>query len=131
MLNQIKYIFLLFILFTGFVSSAQRDTSLTREVEVTKSFKPTMSSDANKINVMPKIDQTEQPAPKFDYSIYSQPILNTFSVTPLKAATINNTQKKETGYGLVRVGVGNYNKPYGELFFNNLNSKKSIFGFWI
>lgn len=128
MLNQIKYIFIILILFSAFTTIAQQDTSLTREVEVTKAFKPTMSSDANKINVMPKIDQTEHKPPKFDYSIYSQPILNTFSVTPLKAATIRSAEKKETGYGLVRVGVGNYNKPYGELFFNHLNSKKSVFG---
>lgn len=127
MFNHIKYILILLLTVSSIVSNAQRDTSLTREVEVTKAFVPTITG-ANKINEMPKIDETEHQPPKFDYSISSQPILNTFSVNPLKAATINNTQKKETGYGLIRVGVGNYNKPYGELFFNNLNSKNSVFG---
>ena len=127
MLNQVKYILLLLFIVTSTVAIAQKDSTLMREVEVTKAYKPTIS-DANKINEMPKIDETEHQTPKFDYNISSQPILNTFSVTPLKAATIDNAQQKATGYGLIRAGVGNYNKPYGEFFFNNLNSKKSIFG---
>lgn len=127
MFNKIKYISILLFIVSTTVAVAQRDTSLTREVEVTKAFKPTIS-DVHKINVMPKIDETEHQQPKFDYSIYSQPILNTFSVNPLKAATISKAEKKQTGYGLIRAGVGNYNKPYGEFFFNNVNSKNSIFG---
>jgi len=127
MFDQNRYILLLIFIVSAITATAQRDTSLTREVEVTKAFRPTIS-DVHKINEMPIIDETEHQQPKFDYSIYSQPILNTFSVTPLKAATISKTEKKQTGYGLIRAGVGNYNKPYGEFFFNNVNSKKSIFG---
>lgn len=125
--NTIKYTLLIIFSVSAILSSAQRDTTLTQEVEVVKSFKPTLS-DANKINEMPKIDETEHQKPKFDYSIYSQPILNTFSVNTLKAASFIDQPSKKTGYGLVRAGVGNYNKPYGEIYFNNLNSKKSIFG---
>jgi len=127
MLNHIKYIFLILFFAVSFVSVAQQDTVLTREVEVTKAFKPTIS-DANKINEMPEIDEAEHQIPKFNYNIQRQPILNAVSVNPLKAATIKNTKQEGTGYGLIRAGVGNYNKPYGEFFFNNLNSKKSLFG---
>lgn len=129
MFKQNKYILLIIFTFSAIAATAQRDTSLTREVEVTKAFKPTIS-DVYKINEMPKIDETEHQQPKFDYNIYSQPILNTFSVTPLKAATVKNAQKKDTGYGLIRAGIGNYNKPYAEFFFNNVNSKNSIFGIY-
>ncbi len=127
MFNLNRYFLLIFFIVSAIAANAQRDTSLTREVEVTKAFKPTIS-DAHKINEMPKIEDTEQQQPKFDYSIKSQPILNSFSVNQLKAATISSAQKKETGYGLIRAGVGNYNKPYAEFFFNNVNSKNSIFG---
>lgn len=106
---------------------AQRDTSLTREVEVVKAFKPTLM-DAQKINEMPKIEEIERQKPAFDYNISSNPIINTFAVNPLKAASIASAPKEETGYGLIRAGLGNYNKPYGEFFFNHLTSKKSIFG---
>jgi len=122
-------IYFLSILFTiaTFSTSAQRDTTLTREVEVVKAFKPTLT-DAQKINEMPKIEEIERQKPAFDYNISSNPIIKTFAVNPLKAASIASAPKEETGYGLIRAGLGNYNKPYGEFFFNHLASKKSIFG---
>lgn len=123
-----KYIFLILFIAMAFVSKAQnqRDT-LRREVEVTKAYTPTVS-DANKLNSMPEMDETEHQKPTFDYKIKSQPVFSSFSVTPLKAATIETTPTTQKGYGLVRAGFGNYYKPYGEVFFNNLNSKNSVFG---
>lgn len=115
-----------FLLCPG-LALAQRDTSLTREVEVVKSFKPSIL-DANKINDMPGMDVSEPRKPSFSYSIESRPVLNAFSVGTLKAAAIADAPKTNPGYGLIRAGVGNYNKPYAELFFNNLNTKKSLIG---
>ncbi|HKI87580.1 MAG TPA: hypothetical protein VKA38_01045, partial [Draconibacterium sp.] len=106
---------------------AQRDTTLTQEVEVVKAYKPSIS-DANKINEMPKMEEEKPQKPTFNYSIFSQPIYNTFSVNTLKAATFAGRPKEDTGFGLVRAGVGNYNKPYGEIFFNSQNIKNTIFG---
>ena len=122
-----KYILLVIFSVIFYPSIAQRDTFLTQEVEVVKSFRPTIS-DANKISDMPKQDQTEHQKPTFNYRHISQPIFNTVSVNTLKAAAIEESRNSETGYGLVRAGIGNYNKPYGEFFFDHLNSKKSIFG---
>ncbi len=127
MLNNIKTGLLIALSGITLIANAQRDTTLNREVEVVKSFKPTIQ-DAHKINDMPKIEETEHQKPTFNYSIKSQPIINTFAVNPLKAASIASAPKEETGYGLIRAGAGNYNKPYGEFFFNHLASKKSIFG---
>jgi hypothetical protein len=108
-------------------AAAQRDTALTQEVEVVKAYKPTIS-DANKISSMPRIEDAEHEKPRFNYSIFSQPIYNTFSVNTLKAATFESSPKEDTGFGLVRAGVGNYNKPYAELFFNNQSSRNTLFG---
>ena len=129
MLNKIKTYCILTMVFATTINtvSAQRDTTINREVEVVKSFQPTIQ-DAHKIYEMPKIEETEIKKPSFNYNINSQPVRNAFAVNPLKAASIGSSPKEETGYGLVRAGVGNYNKPYGELFFNHLTSKKSIFG---
>ncbi len=122
--------YLLLIIFVaatwGLKAQNQRDT-LRREVEVTKAFTPTVS-DANKLNSMPELDETEHQKPAFNYSITSQPLFSSFLVAPLKAATIENEPHVQKGYGLVRAGLGNYYKPYGEIFFNNLNSKNSVFG---
>lgn len=126
MLKQIKYIFLFVLLIGASNAWAQRDT-LTQEVEVTKAYTPTIS-DANKLNSMPKIEETEHQKPNFDYNISSKPIFSTFSVNPLKAAIIETTKPTDTGYGLVRAGVGTYYKPYAEVFFNNVSSKNTLFG---
>jgi hypothetical protein len=115
-----------FILAT-YSAQAQRDTILRQEVEVVKSFSPAVM-DAQKINEIPVIKDVEHKKPNFDYSIFSQPVFSTFSVTNLQAATIIGKPKDELGFGLLRLGAGNYNKPYGEFFFNNKNIKNSIFG---
>ena len=108
-------------------SYAQQDTVLTREVEVIKPYSPVIS-DANKISSMPEIEEPKQEKPNFSYSIFSQPVFNTFSVNTLKAAAFAPQPKEDTGFGLVRAGAGNYQRPYGELFFNSKNTKSTIFG---
>ncbi|MCG6187151.1 TonB-dependent receptor [Maribellus maritimus] len=125
--ENIKYILSILLIFAVTVAQAQRDTTLTQEVEVVKAYNPTIS-DANKINDMPKIEEEEHQKPTFNYSIFSQPIFNAFSVNELKAATVSMPPEENTGLGLVRAGLGNYNKPYGEVFFNSQNTKNTIFG---
>ncbi|QGY42996.1 hypothetical protein GM418_04785 [Maribellus comscasis] len=125
--ENIKYILSILLIFAVTVARAQRDTTLTQEVEVVKAYNPTIS-DANKINDMPKIEEEEHQKPTFNYSIFSQPIYNAFSVNELKAATVSMPPEENTGFGLVRAGLGNYNKPYGEVFFNSQNTKNTIFG---
>lgn len=125
--KSFHYILAVIFILNSSVILAQRDTSLTQEVEVVKSYTPTIR-DAYKINEMPSIKEEEQEKPTFNYSIFSQPVYNTFSVNKLKAATFVNEPKDDHGFGLVKAGVGNYNKPYGEVFFNSQNIKNTIFG---
>jgi len=128
MQKHIKYlIFIFFITSTVLVNAQTKRDTLSREVEVTKAYTPTIS-DANKLNSMPEIKEEEAQKPTFNYSIKSQPVFSSFSVTPLKAASIETTPPNQRGYGLVRAGFGSYYKPYGEVFFNNLNSKNTVFG---
>ncbi len=128
MYRRFQYILLFIIAGAGLSVQAQTQTdTLRREVEVTRAYVPTIS-DANKLNSMPKIDEEQAEKPTFQYSIQSQPVFSTFSVTPLKAATIETTPHTQRGYGLVRAGFGSYYKPYAEVFFNNLNSKNTVFG---
>lgn len=126
-LKTTKYILLTALAATTGTALAQRDTTLTQEVEVVKAYRPTIS-DANKISSMPRIEDAEHKKPSFNYSIFSQPIYNTFSVNTLKAASFDSSPREDTGFGLVRAGVGNYNKPYGELFFNSQRTRNTLFG---
>jgi hypothetical protein len=105
---------------------AQKDT-IQREVQVVKAYTPTLL-DADKINDQPVIKDETHKKPDFSYSIDSRPVFSTLSVKDLQAATIIGKPAEKPGYGLIRVGAGNYNRPYGELFFNNPKGKNSIFG---
>jgi hypothetical protein len=127
LIKSVRYIFLIYLIFVTVQSYAQRDTALHREVEVVKSYDPVIS-DANKISSMPQIEDADHEKPSFNYSISSQPVFNTFSVNTLKAATFSSERKEEEGFGMVNAGIGNYNRPYGELFFNSRNLKNTIFG---
>ncbi len=125
--QQHKWALIAILTTATFSAQGQRDTILRQEVEVVKSFSPS-AMDAQKINDIPVIKDVEHKKPSFDYSIFSQPVFSTLSVTNLQAATIIGKPKEELGFGLLRLGAGNYNKPYGEFFFNNKNIKNSIFG---
>ncbi|MBN1819806.1 MAG: hypothetical protein JW833_03780 [Prolixibacteraceae bacterium] len=116
-----------FILFMGFSLYAQQDTVLRQEVEVVKAYRPSIS-DAFKISDIPKMDKEEHQKPTFNYSIFSQPVFSTFSVNPLQAAKITGKPKEDHGYGLIKLGTGNYGKPYADFYLNNNNSKNTIFG---
>lgn len=127
---RIKYISLLpvFILVAVNIAQAQQnDKKLKQEVEVTKAYQPSVS-DAFKINDIPQIKEEKTEKPVFEYSIYSEPVFSTFSVKPVQAATIVGEPKTELGKGLLKLGVGNYMTPYGELFYNAIPGDKSNFG---
>jgi len=126
----IRYIILLpvFILSLCPAAWSQKDTTrLKQEVEVTKAYQPTVS-DAFKINDIPQIKDEKTEKPVFEYSIYSEPVFSTFSVKPVQAATMVGEPQPELGTGLLKLGIGNYLTPYGELFYNALPGKKSNFG---
>ena len=119
---------LTFLLFGAVNAMAQKDsTKLRQEVEVTKAYQPTIT-DVLKINDIPKIQTEQTEVPVFDYSIYSKPVFSTFDVTPITAAKMVGDPRPEMGKGLLKLGLGNYLTPYGELFFNAQPDKNSTFG---
>ncbi len=117
----------IFILSVCNIAQAQQDsTKLKQEVEVVKAYQPNVS-DAFKINDIPQIKEEKPEQPVFEYSIYSEPVFSTFSVKPVQAATVVGTPKPELQNGLLKLGIGSYTTPYGELFYNALPGKKSDF----
>lgn len=127
--NKIAVSLLILALLLGAINAmAQKDsTKLRQEVEVTKAYQPTIT-DVFKINDIPKIQTEQTEVPTFDYSIYSKPVFSTFDVTPITAAKMVGDPRPELGMGLLKLGLGNYLTPYGELFFNSQPSQKSNFG---
>ena len=121
-------VFLSIFAFSAVTALAQKDsTKLNQSVEVMKAYRPSISN-ANKVNLMPVIDDTTRFTPEFKYSIESHPIKSGFTATPISAADVNGLQSKDLGLGYLKLGAGTYSTLYGELFFNLPKSKISTFG---
>jgi len=100
-----------------------KDTMLN----VVKSFQPTIA-DAYKINDMPVVKDTVPPPPALNYAINSKKVFTPFNVEPLKSAKMVGEPLTKLYSSFVKIGAGNYNTPYAEVFYNNLRSKDMSYG---
>lgn len=90
-------------------------------------YKPTIT-DAAKINDNPTIKDSTQKIPVSDYGINSKKINTGFDVDPIKPAQMVGEPLTKLYNALVKLGMGTYTTPYGELWFNNLRSKEGAYG---
>ena len=100
-----------------------KDTML----HVVGSFQPTIS-DAHKINDMPVVRDSVPPPPQLSYGIKSKKVNTAFTVSQLKSAKMVGEPLSKLHSSLVKLGGGNYNTPYAEVFYNNLRSKEGSYG---
>ncbi len=122
----IQYCLILILGFAPVLLFAQKD-NLRKEVEVVKAYQPSIS-DAFKINDIPKIEDTKAEKPTFNYQITPQPVFSTFSTESVQAAKMIGEPRAEIGKGLLKAGIGNYQTPYAELFYNADAGKNTDFG---
>lgn len=90
-------------------------------------YQPTVV-DANKINDNPSITDSTQKIAVTGYGINSKKINTGFEVVPIKAAQISGDPLTKLYNTLVKLGMGTYTMPYGELWINNLRSKEVLYG---
>ncbi|MDD4191421.1 MAG: hypothetical protein PHI28_08820 [Mangrovibacterium sp.] len=105
----------------------QKEPELKKEVEVVKPYEPSVS-DVLKINEMPRIKPQEAERPAFDYAIKPTPVFSTFQVEPVQAARMAGEPGPEQTNGLIRLGVGNYQSPYGRFSYHTGSGKKTTLG---
>ncbi|HEX8517073.1 MAG TPA: hypothetical protein VF868_12815 [Bacteroidia bacterium] len=103
------------------------DTLSSFVIEGVGSYKPTIT-DANKISDNPEVRDSTKKIPVGPYSIDSKRINTPFSVDPIIPAQISGEPLTKLYNGLVKVGLGNYNTPYGEVWYNHLRSKEIAYG---
>ena len=90
-------------------------------------YKPSIM-DANKINDIPVINDSTNKLPVRNYTISSKKINIAFDIEPIKPAQMVGEPLKKIYNALVKIGMGTYSTPYGELWFNNLRSKEALYG---
>jgi len=123
---RIAALILLLVLPFGKYTRAQKvlkDTML----HVVKSFQPTIA-DAYKINDIPVVKDSVPPAPQLSYGINSKKVFTAFTLPRLKSAKMVGEPLTKLYSSLVKIGGGNYNTPYAEIFCNNLRSKEASYG---
>lgn len=90
-------------------------------------YKPTIT-DANKINDNPSYSDSTKKLPVSAYRINSKKINTSFDVEPIQAAQMVGEPLTKLYNALVKIGIGTYTTPYGELWYNSLRSKTSSYG---
>ncbi|MBI4946569.1 MAG: TonB-dependent receptor [Bacteroidetes bacterium] len=94
---------------------------------IVNSFQPTIA-DAFKMNDMPVVKDTVPPPPALHYAISAKKVFTPFNMDPLKPAKMVGEPLTKLYSSLVKIGGGNYNTPYAEIFYNNLRSKNISYG---
>ena len=99
-------------------------------VKIVADFTPTIS-DAFKINLNPRIEDTIVETPKLAYSINSVRMNTEFRIEPIKAIKLPTELQDKLYNSFLKAGFGNYITPYAEYFFNSTRSKDYNAGFHI
>jgi len=122
--------FLLVALLSGYVlaGNAQKDTSrLNQQVEVVKAYKPTVSN-AQKINLLPDINDTTKFRPDLNYQTIGHPIISGFRSTDVRAYDQYQREITFPGYGKISGGIGSYQTPFLDFYLSNPNSLNGSLG---
>ncbi|MDA3928061.1 MAG: hypothetical protein PF541_03835 [Prolixibacteraceae bacterium] len=115
------------LLLSANILNAQTDSTLNKEVEVIKAYQPSIS-DAYKIGTNPRINDTLNYTPSFEYRIYSKDIPVEKTINHLPVVQLGNPPRTKSNLGYVKGALGNAWTPYGELYINTTPSKKTDFG---
>ena len=121
---------LLFLIVTGFIHTAngQMDTTkLNREVEVVKAYRPSVSG-AEKINLLPEINDTTHFRPDMNYKTINHPITTGFQSSVLQASNQAQREINYPGTGKISGGFGSYMTPFLDFYLNNPNTQNGTLG---
>lgn len=117
--------FLLVILFMGVVLvQAQEPTiwvhTMTGERVILPSYR---------IAENPSIVDTVIPAPTIQYPLLNKQMETEITVDEIEASKIKIVEKLDKLYpGYLKIGIGNYTSPLGELYYNSMRNRKINYG---
>jgi hypothetical protein len=86
-------------------------------------------SPSYRISEKPEIIDTVVPIPSISYPLLSRNMRTEISIEQIDAAKIRIVEPLEKLYpGYVKLGIGNYNNPLGELYYNAMRNRRSSCG---
>jgi len=120
-MNKSSRLLALLPLVLPFVGMAQ--DGLQQELLLTKPYQPSVN-EAVKLDQLPGMIDTATIRPSFNYSITSQRLDSPLSQSTARAAGLQPVQTPELNIGYLRLGLGTYRTPMGELALNTRRSEK-------
>ena len=117
------------IIFFSFLPLVAQQTPLKREVTLYNPYKPSLNQ-AGKISYMPDMTDTAKFRPGFSYDVTATPFMPTYTVSPIKPATLQPDPLNKLYRSYVNLGFGNYVSPLAELSITSERSKKGALGFY-
>ncbi|MGQ0828426.1 MAG: hypothetical protein ACT4ON_08525 [Bacteroidota bacterium] len=125
---HLKYSLWLLCFFTLYTNLSFAQSTLDSMIIIsTGEYRPTVI-DANKINENPVINDSTKKIPVKAYSISSKKIDTGFDAELLNPAKMEGEPLTKLYNALVKIGMGTYTTPYGELWYNSLRSKEVNYG---
>lgn len=107
-----------------------QEDKLNKEVQVVRPYEPSIS-DAFKINLLPKIEDTLKQVPNLNYNLIQRPYPVNFLVTPISSAKMLMEPMNDLYNTYVKFGIGNGISPLMEIYYNNGRSKEFSYGGWL
>ena len=127
--NSLYFIVTISFLILSSNSLFGQDDKLNKEVQVVRPYEPSIS-DAFKINLLPKIEDTLKFTPTLTYNILQRPISTNYTLTPITPAKMMQETMDDLTNSYVRLGFGNSVSPLIEAYYNNGRNKEYSFGGW-
>lgn len=120
-----KYLLLILLFCTVTITYSQNIGDV--EVINAANYDPVIK-EAVKQSDRPEINDTVKKIVKVNYSSPGKLYATSYQTTPIEPAKMVNEPLSKLYKSLLKVGMGNYTMPYGELFFNNTRSKEMNWG---
>ncbi len=119
---------ILSILLIGFCLPVVAQEELSSDTfRIIKEYQPIIRL-AKKISFYPEINDTLKLDADLNYSFIDKNVPIFFELKPIAAARIKGEPLVKLYNGYARLGIGNAMVPFGEVYYNNLRSKKFALG---
>jgi hypothetical protein len=126
--NIFNFIIISLITFQLSAQNTKQETVLKREVTLYNPYKPSLN-DVIKKSFLPDITDTVSVKPVFRYVLHPQPFMPSYSISPIKPATLVPDPLPKLYKSYIKLGLGNYFTPLGEISITNERSKAGAIGF--
>ena len=105
----------------------QKETVLKREVTLYNPYKPSLQ-DVTKKSFLPDMTDTSTVKPVFKYDLRPEPFMPSFTIIPIKPASLLPDPLSKLYKSYIIFGLGNYLTPLAEISITNERSKKGTIG---